>query len=64
MTTTTLNEQPVRLVPRPSVAAATTERWSVDDVAALFDLPFSQLIHRAQTVHRDHLRCSICRFPS
>ena len=54
MTTTTLNEQPVRLVPRPSAAAATTERWSVDDVATLFDLPFSELIHRAQTVHREH----------
>jgi biotin synthase len=54
MNTTTLNEQPVRLVPRAPSRTATTERWSVDDVATLFDLPFSELIHRAQTVHREH----------
>lgn len=29
-------------------------RWSVADIAALFALPFSDLIHRAQTVHRQH----------
>ncbi|MDP3166702.1 MAG: biotin synthase BioB, partial [Hydrogenophaga sp.] len=28
--------------------------WSVDAVQALFDLPFSELMHRAQTVHREH----------
>jgi biotin synthase len=28
--------------------------WSIADVEALFDLPFSDLIHRAQTVHREH----------
>jgi biotin synthase len=28
--------------------------WRVDEVAALFDLPFSDLIHQAQTVHRAH----------
>ncbi|MDM7941270.1 MAG: biotin synthase BioB [Hydrogenophaga sp.] len=53
MTTTSLNEQPVRLVPRPAPATASTERWSVDEVAALFDLPFSELMHRAQSVHRE-----------
>jgi len=31
-----------------------TGTWSVDAVATLFDLPFSELIHRAQTVHREH----------
>ena len=55
MSTTTLTEQPVRLVPRANPTAnTTTERWSVDEVAALFDLPFSELIHRAQTVHREN----------
>ena len=55
MSASTLTEQPVRVVPRVATAAATsTERWSVDAVAALFDLPFSELIHRAQTVHREH----------
>lgn len=29
-------------------------RWSVAEIAALFELPFSDLIHRAQTVHREH----------
>jgi biotin synthase len=29
-------------------------RWSVGDVEALFDLPFMELMHRAQQVHRDH----------
>ena len=29
-------------------------RWSVAEIAALFELPFSDLIHRAQSVHRQH----------
>ena len=29
-------------------------RWSVDAIAALFDLPFSDLLFRAQQVHRAH----------
>ena len=29
-------------------------RWSVAEITALFDLPFSDLIHRAQSVHRQH----------
>ena len=28
--------------------------WPVDDVAALFDLPFNDLLYRAQQVHREH----------
>ena len=32
----------------------TQQRWSVAEVEALFELPFSDLIHRAQTVHRQH----------
>jgi biotin synthase len=28
--------------------------WTVAEIAALFDLPFSDLIHQAQTVHRDN----------
>lgn len=30
------------------------ERWSVDAIEALFNLPFPELLHRAQTVHREH----------
>jgi biotin synthase len=29
-------------------------RWTVDEIVALFELPFSDLIHQAQTVHRQH----------
>mgnify|MGYP003337949626 CR=1 FL=1 len=35
-------------------ATSTSVRWSVDAVATLFDLPFNDLIYRAQTVHREH----------
>src|SRR5687767_921483 len=31
-----------------------TQRWSVEQVAKLFDLPFGDLIHRAHGVHREH----------
>ncbi len=47
-------EQPVTLH-RPRPAAAQTEaRWRVADIAALFELPFPELLHRAQSVHRTH----------
>ena len=29
-------------------------RWSVDEIVALFEMPFSDLMHRAQTVHREN----------
>ncbi len=40
----------------PSARSAQTAaaRWTVDQVATLFDLPFNDLIYRAQTVHREH----------
>ncbi len=30
------------------------QRWSVPDVEALFNLPFADLLYRAQQVHREH----------
>ena len=55
MSETILNEQPVRLVPRQATPTPPgTDRWSVDAVADLFDLPFAELLFRAQTVHREH----------
>jgi len=39
---------------KPAVAKQDVERWSVAEIAALFELPFSDLIYRAQTVHRQH----------
>jgi biotin synthase len=51
MTLTT--EQPVHLMPRASARRA-DEHWPVEAIEALFDLPFADLLHRAQTVHREH----------
>ncbi|ROH87226.1 biotin synthase BioB [Pseudomethylobacillus aquaticus] len=39
--------------PEPELQAA-APRWAVQDIVALFELPFSDLMHRAQTVHRKH----------
>ncbi|MCB5190374.1 biotin synthase BioB [Methylobacillus arboreus] len=30
------------------------KRWSVDEIVSLFELPFSDLMHRAQSVHREN----------
>ena len=48
--------QPIELfrpVPRQKAGGA-AQRWPVDAVAALFELPFNDLIFRAQQVHREH----------
>jgi biotin synthase len=34
--------------------SAQNHRWSVDGIAALFDLPFGDLLYRAHGVHREH----------
>jgi biotin synthase len=53
-----MQETAVRVHARkPAVAPMDTPvpaRWSVAEVEALFDLPFTELMHRAQTVHREH----------
>ena len=33
---------------------AAGSRWTIAQVAALFELPFNDLLHRAHTVHREH----------
>jgi biotin synthase len=40
--------------PRREAVSAAAPRWRVQDVQALFDLPFPDLLHRAQTVHREN----------
>ena len=40
--------------PAAKTSTAVVPRWSVDQIAALFDLPFNDLIYRAQTVHREN----------
>ena len=49
-------EQPVTLhrPPQRDAAATPPDRWSLRDVQALFELPFPELMHRAQLVHREH----------
>ena len=39
-------------MPIPSTATAVRHDWTRQETAALFDLPFNDLIFRAQTVHR------------
>ena len=39
---------------RPAQSQTTPQRWSVAEVEALFKLPFSDLMYRAQQVHREH----------
>ena len=53
---TTATEQSITLHPqrKPSVAPSAPARWSVDTIEALFNLPFPELMHRAQTIHREN----------
>ncbi len=39
---------------RIDTAGAPAARWKVADVVALYDLPFNDLLFRAQQVHREH----------
>ena len=48
---TNSNTQPISITKRWHPEASS---WALNDVEALFDLPFNDLIHRAQTVHRAH----------
>ena len=36
--------------------------WTVEAVRALFDLPFAELLHRAQTVHRGNFDPTLVEF--
>jgi biotin synthase len=36
------------------LAATIRHDWSRDEIAALFALPFNELLHRAHSVHREH----------
>lgn len=52
-------QQPVAF--HPSIKIATPDAsstWPVDEVLALFDLPFNDLMYRAQQVHRAHFDAS------
>jgi len=56
-------EQPVTLHrPRQTVPASPGTRWRIDAIEALFDLPFPELMHQAQTVHRENFDPSRVEF--
>jgi len=52
--------RPIHLIrPEASLASSAAlhpraQRWSVDAIEALFELPFNDLLFRAQQVHREH----------
>ena len=48
-----MNTQTIEFV-RPAKKTVTPECWSVPDVETLFKLPFSDLMYRAQQIHREH----------
>ena len=52
-----MSSQPITFqeLPTPAVLrAAAAQRWPVDKVLELFNLPFNDLLFRAQQVHREH----------
>ena len=50
-----MQSQPITLVrPVSPKANAAPQRWSVEAIEALFQLPFNDLMFRAQQVHREH----------
>lgn len=49
------------LTPRKRNAA---QRVSLDEILALYDLPFPELLHRAQTVHREHFDPTVVELAS
>ena len=52
MTTATISLSALRTAARPAVPAA--PRWRVEEIEALYALPFADLLWRAQAVHREH----------
>ena len=53
-TITTIPVSSLRRAPAPSTALKAPLRWQVEDVAALYELPFMDLLFRAQEVHREN----------
>ncbi len=53
-----MHVSPVEFVSAPAASqprsAGAVQRWTVDEVQALYDMPLMDLLFRAQTVHRAH----------
>lgn len=47
-------EAPIHLHRPQPAAEATTARWRVEQIEALFELPLTELLFQAQTAHRQH----------
>jgi biotin synthase len=41
-------------VAKDKVQRKTMHRWSIDDIVALYEMPFNDLMFKAQTIHREH----------
>jgi biotin synthase len=54
MTKTAATEQPIHFLRSTPAVQAGPAAWSVEDVLGIMQLPFADLMHRAQTVHRQH----------
>ena len=58
-----MNTQPITIRPRSSSSAPASARstmaWTPADVLALFELPFADLLFRAQQVHREHFDATV-----
>ena len=49
----TISTQPL-VGTKPAQTTVNARTWTVEAVAQLYDLPFNDLLHRAQGVHREH----------
>jgi biotin synthase len=49
-----MQETAVHLHPRAAAVAVSPQRWATADIEALFNLPFAELMFKAQVVHREH----------
>jgi biotin synthase len=38
----------------PACESTTVARWTVEEIVALYEMPFSDLMNRAQQIHREH----------
>ncbi len=54
MLSTPVHEQPIHIHRSPQPVATRPDDWQVQQVLEIMALPFAELMHRAQTVHRQH----------
>src|SRR3546814_15491291 len=55
---------PVPVIDHAGAMPASPLRWRADDILALYDLPFMDLLYRAQQVHRRHFDASAIQLSS